>query len=213
MLIKSLMKRQIETETPEEPAASKKINWLKVSLIANIGLVVLIVFGLGGMAIIHQSDTNPNLCALCHPMQANVQSYQTSTNLDNLHMQAGVACKECHDYTIPQEIRSGINYLIGNYEVDTNGELLQREYEDEMCLKCHLDYEYLAQSTDYLVRNPHLHHSDELPCRTCHLSHGEQIDFCSGCHDNGGQRLVGGVVIPRAENPWADGGEPPAGAP
>jgi hypothetical protein len=36
-----------------------------------------------------------------------------------------------------------------------------------------------------------------MPCNTCHISHGQQIDFCSQCHDNGGQRMIGAPIKPR----------------
>ncbi len=54
---------------------------------------------------------------------------------------------------------------------------------DKMCLKYHISYEHIANQTDYLVRNPHLNHWPEPACRTCHVSHGEQIDYCSECDD------------------------------
>ena len=64
--------------------------------------------------------------------------------------------------------------------------------------------EYHAARTDYLIRNPHLSHWPDVKCTTCHISHGEQVDYCSQCHDNGNQRMTGGEIIPRAENPWAN---------
>ena len=27
-------------------------------------------------------------------------------------------------------------------------------------------------------------------CLQCHISHGEQVDYCSSCHENGGQRMI-----------------------
>jgi cytochrome c nitrite reductase small subunit len=181
------------------PAMKKKPNWLKISLITNIVLVAVAVIGLSGMAVIHQSDTNPEFCATCHLMQSRVDSYLTSTNLDHVHAQAGVQCKECHDYSIPDEIESGIKYITGNY----NPDLPRRKFGDEMCLQCHISMDYMATQTDYLVRNPHLNHWPDMRCTICHVSHGEQVDYCSDCHDNGGQRMTGGAIIPRAENPWA----------
>ncbi len=183
-------KEKTENEDTEQKVA-KKPNWFKISIIANIVLVVGIVLALVGVEIIHQSDTNPQLCATCHLMQSHVDSYLGSPYLDNLHEQANVECKDCHDYPIPAEISSGIRYLTGNYEVDENGDLLKVKYDDDMCLQCHISYDHLGESTSFLERNPHDHHSGELACRTCHTSHGPQIDYCSQCHDNGGQRILG----------------------
>ncbi|MBN1316164.1 MAG: cytochrome c3 family protein [Anaerolineales bacterium] len=168
----------------------KSPNWFKISVIANIVLIAGAGLGLAGMAVIHQSDTNPNFCALCHIMEPNVSSYLTSNHLDSLHMQAGVECKDCHDYTVVEEVKSGINYMIGNYEINQNGDLLKQKYSDDMCFQCHISYSYIADQTSFLENNPHSNHNGQLHCNTCHISHGDQIDYCSGCHENGGQRMV-----------------------
>ena len=188
------LKRE-KTEKLDKPR--KNINWIKVLLISSISLVILIFVGLGSMEVIHQSDTNPNLCATCHIMQPNVTSYLTSNNLDHVHEQAGVECKDCHDYSVSAEISSGVNFLIGNYEVNEEGTLLKVTYSNEMCLECHISEKRLATNTDFLFRNPHLSHWGYLPCSDCHLSHGEQIDYCSGCHENGGQRMTGAPIVDR----------------
>jgi len=183
----------------------KKPNWFKISLFANILFMIGIGLYAGGAAVIHQSDTNPQFCALCHVMRPNVESYTSGHTLDNVHAQAGVECKECHDYPLAAEIESGLKYITGNYYIDgATGEIPKREFGDEMCTKCHGDMDKLANQTDYLRRNPHLSHNTDLQCGECHLSHAEQSDYCGQCHDNGGQRMTGGEIIPRADNPWAD---------
>lgn len=177
----------------------KKKNWVKISITANIILLAVIVLGLSGMAIIHESDTNPEFCGTCHIMDPYVESYLTSHTLDSVHADAGVQCKECHsDYDIPAEIKSGINFITGNYDKD----FPRRKFEDTVCTQCHISMDYVADQTDYLMRNPHRSHNPGLPCRTCHISHGEQVDYCSTCHDNGGQRMVGDEIFPRVDNPY-----------
>jgi cytochrome c nitrite reductase small subunit len=186
------------------PGEKKKTNWFKISIIANIVIILGIGFALISVEIIHQSDTNPAFCKTCHLMDSHVDSYLNGNTLDNVHAQAGVQCKECHsEYKIPQEIASGIKFITGNYDP----ELPRRKYGDENCLQCHISMDHLADQTDYLERNPHLSHFGDLACRTCHISHGEQIDYCGQCHDNGGQRMTGGEIIPRAVNPLAPGSE------
>lgn len=173
---------------------SKKQVWTIVGIVA---IVLVIAGGATGGYLLHLSNTSPEFCATCHIMDKNVNSYLTSNDLDNIHNQADVQCKECHDYPIPAEINSGIRYLTGNYTVGADGELLPIAYGDEMCLQCHISYEHMAASTDFLERNPHDSHNGQLECKTCHVSHGDQIDYCSTCHDNGGQRIIGEEIVSR----------------
>ncbi len=112
-------------------------------------------------------------------------------------MQAGVQCKDCHDYPLSAEISSGIKFVTGDYDVDANGNLQARKFSDELCTQCHFSEQHVAQLTDFLYRNPHDSHNGYLPCNTCHVAHGQQVDYCSQCHDNGGQRLVGEPITPR----------------
>lgn len=168
----------------------KKKNWLKISIIANIGILVIVAVAALTMAIVHQSDTNPKFCATCHIMAKNVDSYLTGSNLDHVHELAGVQCKQCHEYPLPAEIASGINFVSGNFEVGADGELMKRKYDDSMCLQCHISYDFVSEKTADLDKNPHNSHLGEMPCSTCHVSHGEQIDYCSQCHDNGDQEMI-----------------------
>lgn len=159
-----------------------------------IGIVVLVLAVLGGGAggyMLHLSNTSPEFCSICHIMEPNVTSYLTSNDLDNIHYQAGVQCKECHDYPVEAEVTSGIKFLIGDYNVDENGKLLSVKYDNDLCLQCHISYDHVANSTDYLMRNPHRSHNGELACRTCHISHGEQVDYCAQCHGDTAQRMIG----------------------
>ena len=179
----------------------KKPNWLKISIAANILLAVIAVFYTAGSYVVHVSDTSPQFCGTCHIMQPNVNSYLTSSNMDNVHLQAGVQCKDCHDYPLSAEIMGGIKYLIGNYRVDKSGNLLTVKFSDDMCMKCHISDQRLAQLTDFLPKNPHFNHNGKLPCNTCHISHGAQIDYCSTCHNNQGQRMTGEPITPRGTIP------------
>jgi cytochrome c nitrite reductase small subunit len=189
IMFKRKPKMPAEITTRPKPGG-KKPNWLKISVIINIALVVCVAIGLGVMAVVQQSNTNPSFCGVCHIMQANVDSYLNSRHLDNVHAKAGVGCKDCHDYPLQAEISSGIAYISGNYMVNMQGKLFQRKFTNEMCYKCHISYQHVAEMTDFLHRNPHFNHNGELPCSNCHISHGSQIDYCAQCHENGGQRMV-----------------------
>jgi len=187
-----------EKITPDVPHPRRKLNWLKISIGANIAVLVIAVLFASGSYVVHLSNTSAQFCGACHVMQPNVTSFLTSTNLDHVHQQAGVQCKDCHDYPLSAEIKSGINFLTGNYTVDKSGNLQAVKFSDALCTKCHISAQHVATLTDFLAKNPHDSHNGQLPCNTCHVSHGKQIDYCGQCHDNGGQRLVGQPVQPRS---------------
>jgi nitrate/TMAO reductase-like tetraheme cytochrome c subunit len=183
--------------TAENSNTPKKTNWLKISIGVNIAVAAIAVFIAAGSYVGHLSNTAPQFCGLCHIMQTNVDSYMTSSNLDHVHQQAGVQCKDCHDYPLSAEITSGVKFIFGDYDVNQSGLLLQRKYDDKLCYRCHISADHVANLTDFLPRNPHNNHNKDLTCGTCHISHGQQIDYCSSCHENGGQRMTGQAVQPR----------------
>ena len=185
--------------THAEPTTKRTRNWTKIYLIISIAIIVVFSGIFLGMGVIHESDTNPQFCATCHIMEPYVASYLNSHTMDSVHAKAGVQCKECHsDYDVPAEIESGIKFITGNYDKS----MPQRRFEDDVCTQCHISMEYMASQTDYLRRNPHASHWPDLKCRSCHISHDEQVDYCSQCHDNGGQRLTGAEIFPRVDNPY-----------
>lgn len=189
---------QHETGGVTVPTRNYK-RWLGISIIGYIVILVLVFIGSGAAVVINASNTDPNFCSTCHLMQSHVTSYLTGNHLDHVHEQAGVECKDCHDYDVPQEITAAVDYLTKNYTVDTSGELAKRDFGDEICTKCHVSMDHVALATDFLYRNPHAHADmGGLHCSQCHVSHAAQIDFCSECHDNGGQRMIEDTT-PRTE--------------
>lgn len=178
-------KKSDNTDTPTKAGkAKKRLAWSAIALIA---LCVVLAVGAAGYTVDHISRTNPNFCGTCHNMTSHVESYLSSNHLDFVHSQAGVGCKDCHsDYSIPEEISSAVSYVTGDYEMPFK----KIRVSSDMCLQCHIDNMYQAQNTAHLTRNPHNNHNGEMRCTTCHVSHGEQVDFCSDCHDNGGQMMI-----------------------
>lgn len=175
---------------------SRLIGWTGLTLVVVVSLTLP---ALGALSPGHNARTNPRSCAVCHNMESHVVSYLSGDHLDNIHYQANVGCVDCHtDYSLLDESESLWRYLRGEYEQVFS----QRVFSQEMCNGCHSGMEYQANRTDFLVRNPHLSHWPDLVCGDCHLVHDEQIDYCAHCHDNGGQRMTGEPIVPRAANPW-----------
>jgi nitrate/TMAO reductase-like tetraheme cytochrome c subunit len=170
-------------EAPVKPV--KKANGLKISIAANIVLVVLIAVGAASWAMMHASDTDPKFCATCHVMSPMVDSYLSSNNLDHKHAQATIQCKQCHDYPLSKEISSGINFITGNYTMPLSYNKIATK---EFCLKCHGSYDKLAALTANYDpdsgRNPHQSHNGELDCYNCHKSHGQSTLYCAQCHSD-----------------------------
>lgn len=196
------MKKQ-DSEAKKNEGKPKRNLFKKgeAGFVIGIILVFLVIAaGTSGGYLLHLSNTSPEFCGTCHIMEENVNSYLTSNHLDNVHLQAGVQCKDCHDYPVSAEISSGVNFLMGNYNVGPDGKLLKVQYDDQMCLDCHISYAFMGRATDYLFRNPHNNHNGELECRACHKSHEAQIDFCSSCHSNGGQRMIEDKTTARGVN-------------
>lgn len=168
--------------------------------VALLGLLCLNAAILGAASLDSYARTNPEFCASCHVMRRYVDSYQSSNLMDNIHKRANVGCRDCHtDYSLAHEASTVWRYITRAYQPT----LGRRTFDQAMCTRCHISLAYHADRTDYLVRNPHLSHWPDLACGDCHVAHGAQIDYCSYCHDNGGQRLTGGPIVPRADNPWA----------
>jgi len=178
--------------------------------LAIVLLIIVLVLNAGvmtGVAVDHEARTNPQFCATCHNMETHVDSYlEEETHLANAHYQAGVGCKDCHaDYSIVDELTSLVDYVTGNYYAEP----IRRRMDDDMCLGCHISMEHQAERTDFITRNPHQSHFD-LGCQDCHLGHDDQIDYCSSCHENGGQRMLGDEAVARGviSGVLGDGGMP-----
>lgn len=179
-------------------ASKKSFTWERLAIVIILLInIIAVVF----LAITHQVRTNPNLCGTCHAIKPYVDSYLNSNHMDNIHYQANVGCKDCHtssDYAY--QLGVVWRYLQG----DGDKFLSRRTYDQKMCTRCHISMAYHADRTDFLVSNPHASHWPDLVCDDCHLAHDEQIDYCGNCHENGGQRMTGQPVEPRADNPWRD---------
>lgn len=130
------------------------------------------------------------VCGSCHIMRGYVDSFRTSNDMDSVHRRAGLGCVDCHTGgSLGVHAAVAATYLAMN----TPSKPSSSPVADHVCNHCHVSMAYEATRTDYLTRNPHRSHWPELQCGDCHKAHGGQLDFCSGCHDNGGQRMTGKI--------------------
>jgi len=74
--------------------------------------------------------------------------------------------------------------------------LIKFTYDEDVCPQCHTRKQFVVQSTDFLTMDPHESHNGMLSCKTSHVSHGQQINYCLQWQDNRGQRLIGEVYEP-----------------
>ncbi|MBI9045761.1 MAG: cytochrome c3 family protein [Anaerolineaceae bacterium] len=149
----------------------------KYSIIFLILVVIFVPFTFTKGA--WEASYNPQFCNMCHIIRPYVESYQTSGFEDNLHMEANVVCKDCHEVSMPEAIGEALTYVTFQYD----DPMRPRRVSKETCLKCHRSYEEMTLRTADLERNPHDGHWGTLECNICHKSHEASTNYCSGCHD------------------------------
>jgi cytochrome c nitrite reductase small subunit len=158
--------------------------------------VAVVVAAVAGQALWKYHE-NPEFCVLCHVMDPYLASWQGSDLLANTHAQSDLACLDCHEPTIPQQVSEVFKYVTKQYEQP----LAPVQFPNEFCLSCkeHGSYEDLAERTKaYVVNgqlmNPHDPHPNPDPripehfeCWHCHSMHktSRGIDYCWGCHHGG----------------------------
>ncbi len=121
-------------------------------------------------------------CTTCHVMTSYVGSLQDATLLAYAHAQEGLACLDCHELAVLEQIHEGAN-------PDTT-ELKERKFPMDSCFACHTSYPALIELTeDYIAPegekvNPHHSHRGEVECYHCHNVHRESpgINYCYSCH-------------------------------
>lgn len=102
------------------------------------------------------------------PSPANEKESAAAWPLSNpQHAANNMKCVTCHDEEDPTQ---GVDAVA-----------------TEKCLSCHVSYEKVADRTASVGEetNPHdnFHYDMQLDCTTCHKSHSDSMNLCSGCHD------------------------------
>jgi cytochrome c nitrite reductase small subunit len=150
-------------------------------------LLAVVVLGGAGAAGLWRYHEQPEFCGTCHVMDPYLESWQSLSLGANAHARHDVACLDCHEPTVDQQMNELMVYIQGDYEVPLKG----FKYPKEACLECHEhgSYEQLVEMTAGLEAetgaNPHGSHYGEMECRLCHSMHQESEDYCSQCHAYG----------------------------
>lgn len=173
-----------QTDAAKKRKPRKKMNKKKVGIICGVVAAVLIVAGIG----FSQWHQQPSFCAaICHsPMDKYYESYMEGDGMARIHKEANVTCLDCHEANLSTQISEGAKWVTGNY----TDPLRKMDYDSEQCLTCHISEEFQAAKTDLIEKNPHADAHQSIPCTDCHSSHKDQTDYCSSCHDSGGQRMI-----------------------
>ena len=150
----------------------------KIGIIAGI---VLVVIAAAGVALWNYHE-QPQFCALCHIMKPYLESWNGSDMLAHVHAEADVACLDCHEPTMKEQIAELTAFVTGDYQQP----LRERRFgTKEWCLGCHEEtYPDLVVLTAERERNPHDSHWGEMDCRICHKVHRESVLYCTQCHDD-----------------------------
>jgi len=123
----------------------------------------------------------PRFCAdLCHIMQPYEDTWTSPGYEAYLHAQADVACLDCHEPTIQQQIEEVRKFVTNDYEQP----LRERKLPQETCLSCkeHDSYPALVETTADWERNPHASHWGDMECVLCHNQHRASALYCTQCH-------------------------------
>jgi len=151
-------------------------------VIIGVLLGVVVVGGVGAIGLWKYHEL-PQFCATCHIMDPYLESWQSSDYGAAAHAEADVACLDCHEPTVQQQVDELVVYTQGDFTVP----LEERQFETQFCFDCHLPnehtgYEEVIQRTEGLELNPHDSHLGEMDCDICHKTHRVSEDYCAQCH-------------------------------
>jgi len=155
----------------------------KRTVVIAVLLGVVVIGGVGAVGM-WQYHEQPEFCATCHIMDPYLESWQASDYGAAAHAAEDVACLDCHEPTVQQQMDELVMYVQGDFAVP----LEEREFGVEFCFDCHeanehTGYEEVIQRTAGLEINPHDSHLGEMDCSTCHKMHKPSEDYCAQCHE------------------------------
>ncbi|SEH34144.1 cytochrome c3 family protein [Selenomonas sp. KH1T6] len=143
-------------------------------------LVGIFLMGCISMAAMHVVEAHfPEMsCSPCHGMETYVDGYYHDDLMSHSHMEAGVACIDCHDNGMIDKLNETYWYVTDDFDNPPQ----QRAFDNEMCTKCH-KVEDIVAKTNYDGKNPHDSHLGDLVCSDCHYSHEKSKAKCMECHN------------------------------
>jgi hypothetical protein len=147
-----------------------------------ITVAALVTFaGLVSAAVIGLRDANrrPDYCAQCHVTEHNVDTWISSDYLAFTHAEYAISCQRCHERSIGQLVQEVYHTIRNDYELPVK----QVGITGEDCMRCHGDWERVAQLTEGLPRNPHDSPHGQQDCLDCHAVHQASVDRCAECHE------------------------------
>ena len=211
-----------------EQVPSKKKPKSKAKLGILAAIVVVVIAAGGGFWAWHET---PGFCATaCHDsMNTYLVTYEQQDNAAGVdkwgnevanthamlavsHQESDLACLDCHEPSLPQQLGELGETITGSYElplVEVNTEALMSNANkgdgmgDQFCLKsgCHVTTdgqpvtrETLTAATADMQYNPHSWQHGELNCSECHKSHRASVLLCTQCHDAARDQLPEGWV-------------------
>jgi len=151
-------------------------------VVIGVLLGVVVIGGVGAVAAWKYHE-QPQFCGTCHIMDPYVASWQASDLGAHAHAVEDVACLDCHEPTVQQQVDELVVYLQGDFAVP----LEERQLGTQFCFDCHLpnehtSYEEVIQLTAGLELNSHDSHLGEMDCEICHKTHKLSEDYCAQCH-------------------------------
>ncbi|MBN1318309.1 MAG: ammonia-forming cytochrome c nitrite reductase subunit c552 [Anaerolineales bacterium] len=163
-----------------------------MSILSKFGSKKYIAFSAVGLALVASTGVGwkyhetPRFCAdMCHVMEPYLDSWRGSDFTASAHAAQGVACLDCHEPSIQEQVTELITFWKGDYTTP----LEELQVSEAFCYDCHLLDEHesrdqVIQRTAELERNPHDSHLiEEMNCTACHKIHKASQDQCAVCHD------------------------------
>jgi len=151
-------------------------------VVIGVLLGVVLIGGVGAVGLWKYHE-QPQFCATCHIMDPYLESWQDSDLGAHAHAAQDVACLDCHEPTVQQQVDELVVYVQGDFEVP----LEERQFGTPFCFDCHVpnehtSYEEVIQLTADLELNPHDSHLGQMDCEICHKTHRASEDYCAECH-------------------------------